>query len=181
MKLFVIGGLIGAGMSAVSFIPAVYGFLHNHRPSYSLPIEAFDFSDNILFTSRLVIVPALFLLFMFTFSLYKVWTFRLFVLLSVIFILFHFSPMMASVFNGFSAPKYRFEYVLSFAMGGAAATGLQYITKVGKKNIVTASVMVVAAYLLFFYKDQDLSFLSLPSIGVFLFMLLILTLAIGFV
>ncbi|MDQ0298353.1 putative membrane protein YfhO [Salibacterium salarium] len=180
VPLFVISGLVGLGISAVSFIPAVYGFLHNHRPSYSLPIETFDFSDNILFTSRVVILPVLYVLFVFTFSLYKIMTFRLFVLLSILFIIFHFSPVVASVFNGFSAPKYRFEYLLSFVMGGAVSTGLQYITIVGKKNILTACLMVLAIYLLFFYKDQDLSFYSFPSIGMFLFMLLILTLAMGF-
>ncbi|MFC7063731.1 YfhO family protein [Halobacillus seohaensis] len=180
-KLVVISGLTGSGISAVGFIPAIYSFLNNHRPAYSFPIEIVDFSDNILFTSRLVIVPALFLLFIFTFSLYKIVTFGLFALLSVFFILLHFSPLVASAFNGFSAPQYRWEYLLSFTIGGVVSIGLQYVNKISKKNVIIACIMVIATYLVFFFTDRTIEFISTESIGTFLIMILILTLVIGFI
>ncbi|SDZ86461.1 Uncharacterized membrane protein YfhO [Thalassobacillus cyri] len=181
VKLFVIGGLVGAGISAVSFIPAVYSFFHNHRPDYPFPVEAVDFSDNILFTSRYVIVPALFLLFAFTFFFYRKAMFRLFSMLSIFFILLHFSPVVASAFNGFSAPQYRWEYVLSFTLGAAVCAGMSYIHELSKKKFLMASAMVIAVYLIFFFRDEEMEFLSLPGIGVFFLVILTLIPTAGFV
>ncbi|MFG6115854.1 YfhO family protein [Halobacillus sp. MO56] len=181
VKLFVFGGLVGAGISAVSFIPAVYSFFHNHRPDYAFPIEAVDFSDNILFTSRYVIVPALFLVFVFTFFFYRKAMFRLFGGLSILFIVLHFSPLIASAFNGFSAPQYRWEYVLSFTLGAAVCAGMSHIHEVSKKAFLTASTMVMAVYLVFFFSDEEMEFLSLPGIGVFLLVFLTLIATAGFV
>src|SRR5690606_1371783 len=39
---FVVSGLIGAGISAVSFIPAVYAYLNNHRPPFQQDIPWLD-------------------------------------------------------------------------------------------------------------------------------------------
>lgn len=104
-RIFILSGLLGFGISAVSFIPVVYGYLHNLRPPYSEHIAWLDFSDNILFSSRIIILPAVFLLFLFTFSLYKNRLFRLFAGISLLYILFHFSPFAASAFNGFQLRK----------------------------------------------------------------------------
>ncbi|WP_028782432.1 YfhO family protein [Thalassobacillus devorans] len=181
VKLFVIAGLVGAGMSAVSFIPAVYSFFHNHRPDYAFPIEIVDFSDNILFTSRYVIVPALFILFIFTYSFYRYAMFRLFGVLSILFILLHFSPLAASAFNGFSAPQYRWEYVLSFTIGGAVCAGLQHLHRVSKKAVLLASAIVIVSYIAFLLRDEKMEWISLPGMCVFLLMGLTLVLAASFV
>src|SRR5690606_34522530 len=60
---FLTSGLIGAGISAVLFIPAVYAYLNNHRPPYAHEINWFGLIDNILFTSSFVVLPAVFVLF----------------------------------------------------------------------------------------------------------------------
>ncbi|WP_257346784.1 YfhO family protein [Pseudalkalibacillus decolorationis] len=179
-KLYVTSGLIGFGISAVSFIPAVYGFLNNHRPPYNKPIPIFH-SDNILFTSPYIIVPTLFLLFLFTFSFYKLPTFKLFTSMSIFFILLHFSPMVASAFNGFSAPQYRWEYLLSFTIGGAVATGLTHLNRIYKKEIVVSSLWVITTYLAFCLLDQTLSITSLPSILIFILVFATLTLFFCFI
>ncbi|GGB49166.1 hypothetical protein GCM10011409_28470 [Lentibacillus populi] len=181
LKLYVSGGLISFGISAVAFIPAVYGFLNNYRPSYPYAIKSFDFSDNILFLSAYVIVPALVLLFLFTFSLYKMKTFRLFAIMSAVFIFFHFSPFVASAFNGFSAPQYRWEYLLSFTMGGAVAVGLQYVNKISKKGIGLSSIIVISLYLVVCYLDESLPIASFPVISILCLLIATITLLFLFI
>ncbi|WP_424161793.1 YfhO family protein [Bacillus amyloliquefaciens] len=145
-RMFILSGLLGFGISAVSFIPVVYGYLHNLRPPYSQHIDWLDFSDNILFSSRIIILPAAFLLFLFTFSLYKNRLFRLFAGISLLYILFHFSPFAASAFNGFSAPQNRFEYVLCFTVAGTVAVGLSKLSDISRKSMLISAVLVVLLY-----------------------------------
>ncbi len=176
-KLYIISGLLGFGISSVAFIPAVYGYLHNYRPAYPLPIEAIDFPYNIIYSSPYVMVSAIFLLVLFTFSLYKIPIFRLFALISAMFILLHFSPYVASAFNGFSAPQYRWEYLLSFTMGGAVAAGLQYLCEAGKTTILRAAALVVLTYLIACLADPSIEFLSARGIGMVSIMLITLSLS----
>ncbi|MES5397924.1 YfhO family protein [Bacillus amyloliquefaciens] len=145
-RMFILSGLLGFGISAVSFIPVVYGYLNNLRPPYSQHIDWLDFSDNILFSSRIIILPAAFLLFLFTFSLYKNRLFRLFAGISLLYILFHFSPFAASAFNGFSAPQNRFEYVLCFTVAGMVAVGLSKLSDISRKSMLISAVLAVLLY-----------------------------------
>ncbi|QOQ55855.1 YfhO family protein [Bacillus amyloliquefaciens] len=145
-RMFILSGLLGFGISAVSFIPVVYGYLNNLRPPYSQHIDWLDFSDNILFSSRIIILPAAFLLFLFTFSLYKNRLFRLFAGISLLYILFHFSPFAASAFNGFSAPQNRFEYILCFTVAGTVAVGLSKLSDISRKSMLISAVLAVLLY-----------------------------------
>lgn len=145
-------------ISAVSFIPAVYGFLQNYRPSFEDEVVLFDLQDNILFSSRLLILPAVFLLVIFMKSLYKQRMFLLFVVMALLFIVFHYSPLMGSAFNGFSAPQFRFEYMASFAVAGAVAIGLSHLQKVLKREVLIAVIMAAISYLLWYRFDEDLTF-----------------------
>lgn len=144
---FLLAGLLGFGISAVSFIPAVYAYLNNHRPPFQQEIEWFDFTDNILFTSRFIILPAIFVLFLFSASLYRDRLFRFFAILGIIGIVLHFSPMAASVFNGFSAPQYRWEYFLALAAGGATAAGLSKIHTITERQFALAALLAIGAYM----------------------------------
>lgn len=168
LQLYLGSGLLGFGISAVAFVPAVYGYFNNYRPSYRFPIEIVDFSDDILFQSTFLIVPALFLLFVFTFSLYKVRMFRLFALMSMVLIFLHFSPLVASAFNGFSAPRYRWEYLIAFTMGGAVSAGLTHFNKVNHKKFLISILMVILVYLIVGYLDPKLHFFSIPAVGILL-------------
>ncbi|MBG9770250.1 YfhO family protein [Bacillus vallismortis] len=146
-RMFIVSGLISFGISAAAFVPVVYGYVNNLRPPYRENIEWLHFDDNILFTSRIIILPAVFLLFLFILSFYKNRVFRLFAGLSLLFILFHFSPYAASAFNGFSAPQNRFEYVLAFTIAGAAAAGLSQLNKLKLKELLPATALVLLLYL----------------------------------
>ncbi|QHJ70322.1 YfhO family protein [Planococcus halotolerans] len=151
-------GIIGFGISAVAFIPAVYAYLNNHRPPFQQEIPIFDPFDNILYTSRYIILPALFIVFLFMFRFYRNKTFRLFALLGIAGILMHLSPLVSSVFNGFSAPQYRWEYFISFAAGGAIASGLSMLSKVSRRSLLLAAGFTGLIYLIYALLDPALEF-----------------------
>ncbi|MFB4168404.1 YfhO family protein [Virgibacillus sp. JSM 102003] len=180
LKMYVVSGVLGLGISAVSFVPAVYGYLNNHRPPYSQEIPLFNW-DNILFNSRFVIIPALFLILLFLFSLYKNRTFRLFAALSIIFILLHFTPIAASAFNGFSAPQYRWEYLLSFTIGACVAFGLKEIDKISKRQLSRASIVVTIVYLFTIFMDKKISIISELSFAVLTMMVITILLLFMFI
>ncbi|RNF40276.1 YfhO family protein [Planococcus salinus] len=162
VQLF-LSGLIGAGISAVSFVPAVYAYLNNHRPPFEQEVVWFEFIDNILFTSRYIMPPALFVLLLFCFFLYKNKTFRLFALLGMAGLVLHYSPMAASAFNGFSAPQYRWQYFMALVIGGVIAAGMQDLSKLTTKSLTLASALAFACYGLYAANDDYFKFFSLST------------------
>lgn len=72
--------------------------------------------------------------------------FRLFAGISLLYILFHFSPFAASAFNGFSAPQNRFEYVLCFTIAGTVSAGLSKLSDISMKSMLMSAVLVVLLY-----------------------------------
>lgn len=148
LKMYVYSGLAGLGISAVSFIPSVYGYLNNHRIPYEDSIPFFGIPDNLLLDSRIVALPAFVILCLFIFSFYKNMKFKLFAYLTILSIILHFSPMIASVFNGFSAPQYRWEYFLSLVAGGVAAMGLQQIYHVTKRQVFLSITSTLFIYVI---------------------------------
>lgn len=177
---FLITGIIGFGISAVSFVPAVYAFLNNHRPDFEQEIPWIDLTDNILFTSRFIVLPAIFVLFLFSFSLYRHKTFRLFAVLGIAATLLHFSPVIASVFNGFSAPQYRWEYFLSLVAGGTVAAGFQQLHTLTRRQFAAAGMLTAALYAFAIWMDQTFDWTA-RSTGLVLLSLLITCLLVGLV
>ncbi|HLR68875.1 MAG TPA: YfhO family protein [Virgibacillus sp.] len=163
IKTYIWSGLVGLGISAVSFIPAVYGYLNNHRPPYEEQVPLYSFPDNPLLDGRIIIIPAFVILCLFMFSFYKNRLFSLFAGLTIITIFMHFSPMVASVFNGFSAPQYRWEYFLALAAGGTAASGLQLMHKVKWWQMGVALGGAFGLYVAFYLDDETLVFSSLKD------------------
>ncbi|HSJ38673.1 MAG TPA: YfhO family protein, partial [Planococcus sp. (in: firmicutes)] len=157
---FLTTGIIGFGIGAVSFIPAVYAYLNNHRPPFQQDIPILDPFDNILYTSRYIILPALFVLFLFIFRFYRNKTFRLFALIGIAGVLMHLSPLVSSAFNGFSAPQYRWEYFISFAAGGAIASGLGMLSKVPRRSLLIAAACTAVIFLLYALIDPSFDFRS---------------------
>ncbi|OMP67869.1 YfhO family protein [Domibacillus epiphyticus] len=158
LTFFIKGVLISFCISAISFIPAVYGYVNNYRPSYEQNIPLVDLSDNILFSSHVIILPAIVVLFLLNFSFYKHRIFTLFACLSLFFVLLHFSPLAASAFNGFSAPQYRWEYVLSFTAGGVTAAGLHFLKQTTIRSVLVSIVGTLFLYMFTVYADQRLPY-----------------------
>ncbi|MBT2569439.1 YfhO family protein [Planococcus sp. ISL-110] len=175
---FVVTGLIGAGISAVSFIPAVYAYLNNHRPDFQQEIPWLDMTDNILFDSRSIVLPAIFVLLLFCGFLYRNKTFRLFALLGIVGIIMHHSPLIGSAFNGFSAPQYRWEYFLSLVIGGAVAAAFDQLPKFTIRRLLIAAVFAIFFFALYAYRDEDFEIHS--QVSLFTFGSLLLTLLLLF-
>ncbi|WP_038704894.1 YfhO family protein [Planococcus sp. PAMC 21323] len=152
---FVVAGSIGAGISAVSFIPAVYAYLNNHRPDFKQEILWIEETiDNILFSSSIIVLPAFFVVVLFSWFLYRDKTFRLFALLGIVAIIMHNSPMIGSAFNGFSAPQYRWEYFLSLVMGGAVAVAFDHLDKFTWRRFVIPAMLAILSFWLYTRKDE---------------------------
>lgn len=132
---YLLGGVIGFAISAVSFIPAVYGYLNNSRPIYEDTIEGFKILDNFLLDGTIVIVPAIALMLLFMPQLYKNKRFRLYAVLLWLTMLMLMSPMVASVFNGFSAPQYRWQYFMLLLVGGMIAAAVPQLPKLSKRSL----------------------------------------------
>lgn len=155
---FLATGIIGFGIGAVAFIPAIYAYLNNHRPPFQQEIPFLDPFDNILYSSRYIILPALFVLFLFTFRFYRNKTFRIFALMGIAGVLMHLSPLVSSAFNGFSAPQYRWEYFISFAAGGAIASGLGMLTKISRRSFFIGAVLSGVVYAMYALLDPYFEF-----------------------
>ncbi|WP_445487691.1 YfhO family protein [Niallia sp. 03133] len=177
VKIYACSGVAAFGISSVSFIPAVSGYLHNYRPPYEGDIRIYAFTDNPLWSGKIVSLPIFAVLCLFLFSFYKDRLFRLFACMTILLFFMHFSPLVASAFNGFSAPQYRWEYFLSLTAGGVAAAGLQNMHKVKSWEVALSIGGAVALYIVIFLNDAGASVASVlesyevyPTLGVaFLF------------
>ncbi|MFC5591828.1 YfhO family protein [Sporosarcina soli] len=159
-QLFLVGGVAGLGISAIFFIPSVYGYLHNYRPPYEGSISLFEAVDNPLLNGRVIVLPAFVVLCIFLFSFYRNRLFRLFACLTILSTILHFSPQIGSMFNGFSAPQYRWEYFLSLMAGGVVAAALQMIKQVKMRELGIALMAMALVYSVSFIVDPKLSISS---------------------
>ncbi|MFK3939108.1 YfhO family protein [Alkalihalobacillus sp. NPDC078783] len=178
VKYYIPSILLSFAIGAISFVPAVYGFLNNYRPPFEDPIEWFAIHDNIFYTSRTLILPALFLLFIFLKSLYRDKVFQFFAALSLLFIIMHYFPIIASVFNGFSAPQNRFEYMGSFAIGGAVAIALSKVAHIPRKQMIFSAVATLLLFIIVYLTDQAL---QLSRVGVDDFLILVPVMLLAFI
>jgi len=173
-KVFLLSGLVSFGISAVCFIPSVYGYLNNDRPAYTDAISMFGVVDNLLLNSRIVVLPTFALLCLFLFSFYKDRRFAFFASITALLIVMHYSPLVASLFNGFSAPQYRWEYFLSLTAGGLAAAGLQQLAVIKKRQLAFAIIVTCGLYITSYLADPKLPFSSVKD-GYMVFCALIIT------
>ncbi|MFD1929830.1 YfhO family protein [Sporosarcina siberiensis] len=162
-KQFLMSGLLGFGVSAVFFIPSVYGYLNNDRPPYKDSISMFGVVDNVLLNGRIVILPTFAFLCLFLFSFYRDRRFALFASLTGVLVILHYSPLVASLFNGFSAPQYRWEYFLSLAAGGLSAAGFQLLKTVKKRQLTFAIIVICGLYTLSYVADPKLIISSIKD------------------
>ncbi len=163
IKFYIISVIAGFCISGFSFFPAVFGYLNNYRPPYEDGVPLFDFVDNILINGRILYIPAFVLLCLMLISLYQNRVFRFFASFTILLSILHFSPMVGSIFNGFSAPQYRWEYFLSLTAGGVTAAALPMVTKIKVKQFIVALSITISLYVLFYQFDPKLKFKELTD------------------
>lgn len=163
IQLFLVGGITGLGLSAVFFLPSVYGYLHNYRPPFEGTIPLLEAVDNPFLNGRVIVAPAFAVLCLFLFSFYKNRLFRLFASLTILSTILHFSPLIGSMFNGFSAPQYRWEYFLSLMAGGVVAAAMQMMKQVMMREVYIALLAAVVLYSSVWFVDPKLTIRSLKD------------------
>lgn len=163
IRKYIVGGIIAFGISAVSFIPAVYGYLNNHRIAYEADIPLLLPMDNPFLDGRIIVIPAFAMICLFIRAFYRNKTFTFFSVLFFVSIILHMSPIVASVFNGFSAPQYRWEYFLALAFAGVIAISLQQLHLLTKKAIGMAIIGMLMIYALSYIVDPVLTFTNWTS------------------
>jgi uncharacterized membrane protein YfhO len=136
-------GIIGFLISAFAFIPSVIGYLENYRPEYTDVIPLLDFTDNILFNSRVLFLPVFVVIIVCFIRFYKQPIFRFFAIISIVGTLLHFVPYVGSVFNGLSAPQNRWEHIVCLAFGGLTAFIFQHMKEVRVKDVLIGAIAYV--------------------------------------
>lgn len=122
LKTYVWTSLLSFGMSSFIFIPATIGYLSNERPAYTEPIPWFEWNDNLLINdSRELWLPAIVLVAIAIKPLYKHKIFIFFGMIAVLGTVGYYSPMIGSIFNGFSAPNERWVPIVTLSYGGLVA------------------------------------------------------------
>lgn len=163
IKQYIVGGLIAFGISAVSFIPAVYGYFHNHRIAYEAEIPLLLPMDNPFLDGRIIVIPAFAMICLLIRPFYQEKRFAFYAYLMLISIVFHMSPIVGSAFNGFSAPQYRWEYFLAFVFAGVIAVSLEQMNRITKKHLIIAISGLVLLYSVSYVVDPVLSFTNWQS------------------
>ncbi len=145
LKLSVPSAIIGFGISTVAFFHAVRGFLNNDSREYMVEvpfIAELGPQDNIFYENYLIVILFIAIQALFTPILYKNYFYRLFAILTVVFMLFTLSPYIDTFFNGFQQPQKRWHYMLVFFHAALIAQYLSNLRHVPLKTYVLSLVPV---------------------------------------
>lgn len=153
---YTLGGLVGLGLSAFAFIPTVYGYLKNDRPLFTESFPVYDFIDNPLLDGRIIVIPGIIIACLWMFTFYSSAKFRFFAYMTVLMIGMHFSPYVASMFNGFSAPQYRWEYGLILVGAVLVTYVLSNLKTLTKTSVLVSLIGTIGTYVYFYVIDPDI-------------------------
>lgn len=145
LKLSVPSAIIGFGISTVAFFHAVRGFLNNDSREYLVEvpfIAELGPQDNIFYENYLIVILFLAVQALFTPVLYKKYFYKLFAILTIVFMLFTLSPYIDTFFNGFQQPQKRWHYMLVFFHAVLIAQYLANLKHVPLKTYVLSMIPV---------------------------------------
>ncbi|MDY4022308.1 YfhO family protein [Staphylococcus borealis] len=142
--LFVISAILGLGNSLFMFFHGVQSFLNNRRVPFSGTVDTFEklnINTNIFFDNYLIVLLFLTIQALLCFKLYKHYYYRLFAMLTLVFILLSFVPFIDQVFNGFSAPQKRWHFILSFNSAMLIGLFMKYFRTLKIKTYVFSNII----------------------------------------
>lgn len=145
LKLSIPSAIIGFGISTVAFFHAVRGFLNNDSREYMVEvpfIAELGSQDNIFYENYLVVILFIAVQALFTPQLYKNYFYKLFAILTIVFMLFTLSPYIDTFFNGFQQPQKRWHYMLVFFHAALIAHYLSNLRQVPLKTYVLSLIPV---------------------------------------
>ncbi len=165
VKNYAIYGLLGLGLSLPGFIPFVKGFFNTSRLSPEFSIPAFELLDfelgNLLLNDQIQVLPILFVLVITNLLNYKSKTFRFFSFFSFVLIILRYNPFVASLFNGFSYPQFRWHYMTFLMIAVVVALGVKTTIRELSYNLKIPSMFLGISVLItlgfYSYADSQLS------------------------
>jgi uncharacterized membrane protein YfhO len=151
LKWYVCGGLLGVGISSFAFFPAASAFLETERPPYTAHIPLFEAPSNLLLASSTSLWIPVFLCVFLLLPLYHHVAFRLFAIISIVGTILYFSPMIGSIFNGFSAPNTRWTPIIILGYAGVTAIAVDQFAQLRKRHwLVSIGLTAVFIFTLSF-------------------------------
>ncbi|MFW5445392.1 YfhO family protein [Aerococcus urinaeequi] len=155
-------GLLGLGVSAVGFIPFIKGFIDNSRNSITViaPLWSSDAIklENILVLDSVQVISFVYLFILLNLKNYQTKIFRFFSSFTTVLILIRYSPKVASIFNGFSTPQYRWHFITYLFIAVTIGIGIEQILK---HKSLKSSIFASGLTLLIYYstlKSMDNSY-----------------------
>lgn len=153
-----ISALLGLGNSLFMFFHGAQSFINNRRVPFSGTVNTFEklnINTNIFFDNYLIVLLFITIQALFCFKLYKHYYYRLFAILSLVFILLSFVPFIDQVFNGFSAPQKRWHFILSFNSAILIGLFLKYFRTLKIKTYIFSNIiaeMIIFASAVIYHK-----------------------------
>ncbi|TDL97738.1 hypothetical protein ERX27_06585 [Macrococcus brunensis] len=149
IKVIVISSVIALMVSAVGFSTGVTSYVLNDRtlpPIKLKPFIDFIIHYNLFYDGYYIVIPFIAVMALFTFKLYRNYTFRLFAVITWLFMAGSLSPLFDSFFNGFSIDQRRWVYMLAFSSAGLIATYLHHLKNLNLKDIAISLIPVSIIY-----------------------------------
>ena len=103
--------------------------------------EKLDINTNIFFDNYLIVLLFITIQALLSFKLYKHYYYRLFAILTFVFIIFSFIPFIDQVFNGFSAPQKRWHFILAFNSTLLIGLFLKYFKTLTTKSYLISNII----------------------------------------
>lgn len=140
----IISAMLGLGNSLFIFFHGAQSFLNNRRVPFSGAVDTFeklDINTNIFFDNYLIVLLFITIQALLSFKLYKHYYYRLFAILTFVFIIFSFIPFIDQVFNGFSAPQKRWHFILAFNSTLLIGLFLKYFKTLTTKSYLISNII----------------------------------------
>lgn len=162
-------GVLGVLISLPGFITFVRGFTQTIREVAPNPIDWFDFQPinlgKLLLTENMNLIPFIFVFFLLFKPNYQLKAFKFFTLGSLVLLFARYSIKVASIFNGFSDPQFRWQFVIFLFIATAIGLGIQNMytlytedMKSGVKYTLMSGVGTAIFYFIAHTQNKDHAF-----------------------
>lgn len=172
-------GLLGLLISLPGFLTFVRGFTQTIRDVAPNPIDWFDFQPinlgKLLLTENMNLIPFIFVFIILFKPNYQLKDFKFFTIGSLVLLFLRYSIKVASIFNGFSDPQFRWQFVIFLFIAAAIGIGIQNIyaifnedVKSGTKYTLISGIGTVILYFIAHTQNKEHAFDIKEVIGLIL-------------
>ncbi|MCD8914651.1 YfhO family protein [Staphylococcus simulans] len=132
-------------ISSYGFYTGVSSFLHNDRKQnplleFPLFVDLLNTQKQTFLSGFHIILSILVIIALLQFKLYRHYYYRLFAIITWIFILGSFTNAFDSFFNGFSIPQRRWVYILTIAAALLVALMIQHVSEMSLVSLIVACI-----------------------------------------